>query len=152
MMKNLLFVYICLFGLALPLSAQKLDAQDILDRTATAFRQAGGIQADFTVQTYAKGALQGSSVGTIRLKGEKFLLDADGVKTWFDGRTQWSYLTNSDEVNVSEPTPEELQKENLKRKFVKRHLCRIMNLILLTVSFVVYIFRNLLLLRVSWYA
>ena len=29
MMKNLLFVYICLFGLALPLSAQKLDAQDI---------------------------------------------------------------------------------------------------------------------------
>ena len=70
MMKNLLFVYICLFGLALPLSAQKLDAQDILDRTATAFRQAGGIQADFTVQTYAKGVLQGSSVGTIRLKGE----------------------------------------------------------------------------------
>ena len=34
MMKNLLFVYICLFGLALPLSAQKLDAQDILDRTS----------------------------------------------------------------------------------------------------------------------
>lgn len=112
MMKNLFFVYICLFGLALPLSAQKLDAQDILDRTATAFRQAGGIQADFTVQTYAKGTLQGSSVGTIRLKGEKFLLDADGVKTWFDGRTQWSYLTNSDEVNVSEPTPEELQSIN----------------------------------------
>jgi len=83
-----------------------------LDRTATAFRQAGGIQADFTVQTYAKGVLQGSSVGTIRLKGEKFLLDADGVKTWFDGRTQWSYLTNSDEVNVSEPTPEELQSIN----------------------------------------
>ena len=83
-----------------------------MDRTATAFRQAGGIQADFTVQTYAKGALQGSSVGTIRLKGEKFLLDADGVKTWFDGRTQWSYLTNSDEVNVSEPTPEELQSIN----------------------------------------
>lgn len=112
MMKNLLFVYICLFGLALPLSAQKPDAQDILDRTATAFRQAGGIQADFTVQTYAKGTLQGSSVGTIRLKGEKFLLDANGVKTWFDGRTQWSYLTNSDEVNVSEPTPEELQSIN----------------------------------------
>ena len=82
MMKNFLFVYICLFGLALPLSAQKLDAQDILDRTATAFRQAGGIQADFTVQTYAKGVLQ------------------------------WSYLTNSDEVNVSEPTPEELQSIN----------------------------------------
>ena len=112
MMKNVLLICICLFGLALPLSAQKLDAQDILDRTATAFRQAGGIQADFTVQTYAKSILQGSSTGVIRLKGEKFLLDADGVKTWFDGRTQWSYLTNSDEVNISEPTPEELQSIN----------------------------------------
>ena len=104
MMKNVLLICICLFGLALPLSAQKVDAKDILDRTATAFRQAGGIQADFTVQTYAKSNLQGSSTGAIRLKGEKFLLDADGVKTWFDGRTQWSYLTNS--------TPEELQSIN----------------------------------------
>lgn len=112
MMKNLLLICICLFGLALPLSAQKMDAKDILDRTATAFREAGGIRASFTVQTYAKGNLQGSSVGSICLKGEKFLLDADGVKTWFDGRTQWSYLTNSDEVNVSEPTPEELQSIN----------------------------------------
>ena len=65
MMKNLLFVYICLFGLALPLSAQKLDAQDILDRTATTFRQAGGIQADFTVQprkVFCRGVLSGLSV------------------------------------------------------------------------------------------
>ena len=34
------------------------------------------------------------------------------MKTWFDGRTQWSYLAGSDEVNVSEPTPEELQSIN----------------------------------------
>lgn len=53
MMKNVLLIRICSLGLALPLSAQKVDAKDILDRTATAFRQAGGIQADFTVQTYA---------------------------------------------------------------------------------------------------
>ena len=33
MMKNVLLICICLFGLALPLSAQKMDAQDILDRT-----------------------------------------------------------------------------------------------------------------------
>ena len=39
MMKNILFICICLFGLALPLSAQKLDAQDILDLTPTAIRQ-----------------------------------------------------------------------------------------------------------------
>lgn len=111
-MKNVLLVYICLFGLLLPVSAQQLDAREVLDRTTDAFRQAGGIQAEFTVRTYAKGVLEGTSTGVIRLQGEKFQLDADGVKTWFDGRTQWSYLTGSDEVNVSEPTPEELQSIN----------------------------------------
>ena len=63
MMKNLLFVYICLFGLALPLSAQKLDAQDILDRTATAFRQAGGILRFRRMRkVLCRGVLSGLSV------------------------------------------------------------------------------------------
>ena len=111
-MKNVLLVCICLFGLLLSASAQQLDAREILDRTTDTFRQSGGIQADFTVQTYSKGTLESTSTGLIRLQGEKFLLDADGVKTWFDGRTQWSYLAGSDEVNVSEPTPAELQSIN----------------------------------------
>ena len=46
------------------------------------------------------------------MKGDKFLLETEGVTTWFDGRTQWSYLASSDEVNVSEPTLEELQSIN----------------------------------------
>lgn len=112
MMKHFFLVYICLFGWLLPLPAQTMDAREVLDRTATAFREAGGVRAGFTVQTYAGNVLQGSSAGVIRLKGGKFLLDADGVKTWFDGRTQWSYLSGSGEVNVSEPTPEELQSIN----------------------------------------
>lgn len=112
MMKNLFLVYIWLLGLALPVSAQQPDAKEILDRTAVALREAGGIQADFTVRTYSKSKLEGTSTGLIRLQGEKFQLDADGTKTWFDGTTQWSYLANSDEVNVSEPTPEELQSIN----------------------------------------
>lgn len=112
MMKNILLVGLCLLALALPVSAQQSDARMILERTEAAFRRAGGIEADFTVQTYLNGALEGSSEGVIRLKGAKFVLDAEGVKTWFDGRTQWSYLAGSDEVNVSEPTPEELRSIN----------------------------------------
>jgi outer membrane lipoprotein-sorting protein len=34
------------------------------------------------------------------------------VKTWFDGRTQWSYVASNDEVNITEPTAEELQSLN----------------------------------------
>lgn len=104
--KSFLF-YICVFCFALPMLAQQPDAKSVLDRTSKNFRNAGGVKATFTVR-----ASDGTTVGTICLKGDKFLLETDGMTTWFDGRTQWSYLASSDEVNVSEPTPEELQSIN----------------------------------------
>lgn len=112
MMNKILLISLCLLGCLLPVSAQQLDARGIMDKTADAFRKAGGVEAEFTVQTYSRGVNEGSSQGIICMKGEKFVLDAEGVKTWFDGRTQWSYLKNSDEVNVSEPTQVELQSIN----------------------------------------
>lgn len=112
MMRNMFIYKILLFSLSvicLPLSllAQQPDAQNILDRTAENFRNAGGVKVTFTVRTS-----EGNSLGTIRMKGEKFLLEAEGTTTWFDGRTQWSYLSSSGEVNISEPTSEELQTIN----------------------------------------
>ena len=46
------------------------------------------------------------------LKGNKFCLESGGIKTWFDGKTQWSYVEQNEEVNVSSPTPEEIQSVN----------------------------------------
>ncbi len=71
---------------------------------ADAFRKEIGIKLTISVR-----APEGNSNGSICLKDDKFLLETEGMTTWFDGRTQWSYLASSDEVNVSEPTPEELQ-------------------------------------------
>ena len=106
-------VLLCfLIGVSVPLFANQKEAKEVLDKTASAFRQSGGIHATFTVQTYVKSKLQNTSSGNIRLKGDKFLLDAEGVKTWFDGRTQWSYVAGNDEVNVAQPTSEELQSIN----------------------------------------
>ena len=98
----LLWAFCCL-----PIWAQADGARDILRRTADAFRRAGGIRADFVVRSP-----EGDASGTIRLKGEKFVLEAGGMTTWFDGRTQWTYLPSSDEVNISEPTEAELQTLN----------------------------------------
>ena len=54
----------------------------------------------------------GSYAGVLYLEGEKFVVETEGMKTWFDGHTQWSYVASADEVNVSEPTQEELQTLN----------------------------------------
>ena len=86
---------------------QENEARDVMRRTVDAFRRAGGIRATFLVHSS-----EGNTSGTIQLKGEKFVLEAGGMTTWFDGRTQWTYLSSSDEVNISEPTPAELQTLN----------------------------------------
>lgn len=96
-----------LFFQGFVVSAQ--NAREIMDKAAEAFRQAGGIQATFTMQMEGENQ---ASKGTICLQGDKFVLDAGGVKTWFNGHTQWSYVKANEEVNVSTPTAEELYSLN----------------------------------------
>ena len=96
-----------MLGWLMPACAQDGGARDILRRAADAFRRSGGVSASFSVRSP-----EGNSTGVIRLRGEKFVLEAGGMTTWFDGHTQWTYLSESDEVNISEPTDEELQTLN----------------------------------------
>lgn len=107
MSRIFLIVYTCL--LAFPVFSQQREAKVVLDKTSEVFRKAGGIEVGFTVKILAKGQANGLLVGDIRLKGEKFFLKTTDALTWFDGETQWSYLVESEEVNISNPTSEELQ-------------------------------------------
>lgn len=101
-MKRTYLLVLILF-LSVSLSAQKdKQAREILDKTTNALQQAGGIRATFG----------GTGNGTLLLKGNQFYLNSGGIQSWFDGTTQWSYLESSEEVNVSNPTPEELQTIN----------------------------------------
>lgn len=106
-MKKYIFTLL-LSALILPCFAQKdAQAKKILDQASNTFAQAGGIKALFNIKTGST-----HSKGTLQLKDNKFVLTTNDVITWFDGRTQWSYLVHSDEVNISNPTAEELQNTN----------------------------------------
>ena len=50
--------------------------------------------------------------GTIVTSGDKFHISSPQLSTWYDGRTQWTYSPSSNEVNITEPTAEELQQVN----------------------------------------
>lgn len=105
-----LIVIITAYLAVLPAFTQQKEAKSVLDKTSEAFRKAGGVEVKFTVKIKAKGQQSnGLLVGDISLKGEKFLLKTTDATTWFDGKTQWSYLTDSEEVNISNPTSDELQ-------------------------------------------
>ncbi len=111
-MKKLLFVYILVL-LALPVMAQQqAQAKTVLDKAAATFRKAGGVQAGFAMKVYDQGILAGVSDGVIQINGEKFCLKTSDIITWFDGRTQWSYVVPNEEVNISTPTEAELQSLN----------------------------------------
>ena len=112
MRKYIFSVLIALLSLPVIAQQQQSQAKVILDKTAEAFRKAGGVKADFTVKAVTNGLVEGVENGTIQLKGEKFVLKTSDIITWFDGKTQWSYVTKNDEVNVSNPTQEELQQIN----------------------------------------
>ncbi|WP_333697585.1 LolA-like putative outer membrane lipoprotein chaperone [Bacteroides congonensis] len=112
MRKYIFSVLIALLSLPVIAQQQQSQAKAVLDRTADAFRKAGGVKADFVVKAVTNGLAEGAESGTIQLKGEKFVLKTSDVVTWFDGKTQWSYVAKNDEVNVSSPTQEELQQIN----------------------------------------
>lgn len=110
-MKYIFSILIAL--LTLPVFAQKqAQAKLMLDKTAAAFEKAGGVEAGFSVQAFNKGNSLGTASGVIKLKGDKFLLKTAETISWFDGKTQWSYLAGNDEVNISTPTEAELQGMN----------------------------------------
>lgn len=112
MRKYFFSVLIALLSLPVIAQQQQSQAKAVLDKTAEAFRKAGGVKADFTVKAVTNGLAEGAESGSIQLKGEKFVLKTSDIVTWFDGKTQWSYVAKNDEVNVSNPTQEELQQIN----------------------------------------
>lgn len=102
-MRKKIYLLALALSLAVSVFAQKdKQAREVLDKTAAALKQAEGVRATFG----------GTAQGTLLLKGDRFYLSSGGIQSWFDGKTQWSYLEDSEEVNVSNPTPEELQTIN----------------------------------------
>lgn len=85
------------------------NAKTILDHANKAYNNAGGIIATFTINTLdTKNKTTYTQDGTAYLKGNKFKIDVPDGITWFDGKTQWVYAKGGDEVNISNPTGEEL--------------------------------------------
>lgn len=53
-----------------------------------------------------------STSGSMTVAGSKFRLSTPEMKIWFDGKTQWAYSPAAREVNITEPTAEEIAQSN----------------------------------------
>ncbi len=113
-MKRTIIFLLIFTVLPLGIIAQKdAKAKDILDKSAATYQSAGGVFASFTLNVKnVKQKISESFEGSILMKSNKFYLSTPDTETWFDGKTQWTYMKSSDEVNISEPSDEELQMIN----------------------------------------
>ena len=107
-MRKILTCILCM--LSITVGAQ--NARNILDATAAKIRQMGDVRATFVATVFNGTTEQGSTQGTILIQGKKMQIMADDAKIWYNGKTQWSLMPESGEVNVSTPTEREMSNMN----------------------------------------
>ncbi len=83
------------------------NARAILDKVAKNVNRPSGATADFKLS--GDGV---SSSGTIAIKGNKFRATTPEGVVWFDGKTQWTYMKNNEEVNVNTPNAKQQARMN----------------------------------------
>ncbi len=97
-----------LFCILIHVSVSAETAKSVLDKTALAISKKDGISASFTISSQNLVPTK----GTILLKDKRFQVTMPNTIIWFDGKTQWTYMKHSEEVNINNPTEAELQMIN----------------------------------------
>ena len=83
------------------------EAERLLKRSADKLRSSECLHVAYTATVDGH-----SRQGSLTMQGQMFTISADGMISWFDGKTQWTYSRQIGEVNVVTPTPDELQQIN----------------------------------------
>lgn len=105
-MKRFLTSAIILSILALTAAAAP-KASELVSSAAARLRAAKSVTISFT----ATGT-DSSAGGTMVISGNKFVIESRDAKVWYDGNTQWTWSASADEVDITEPTPEEIAQVN----------------------------------------
>lgn len=100
MKKNILIILTALLPL---FHIQGQTAKSVLDKTASIVGRKGGASASFSITSDKLG----TSKGVISIKGNKFKATTSDAVVWFNGKTQWTYMPATDEINVTTPTKEQ---------------------------------------------
>lgn len=97
--------------------AQKDSAAALLDKVAATIKADAALQMDYTYIIYDDDdAVVYKDKGTMKLDGKRYALDMENMKVWCDGKTQWSYMKDIDEVYITAADSEEA--ENLSPLYI----------------------------------
>jgi outer membrane lipoprotein-sorting protein len=103
-MKSVLFITAILLITFFTQAQQDPKAKSILDEVSTKTRTFKTISADFTFSMENKEmSINEKNDGSIKLKGQKYFVDLPGagVKVYSDGKTNWNYMKQGNQVTIS---------------------------------------------------
>lgn len=108
-MKYLKYILLLFIGFTVSFVAHsELTANQIIDKCLSTFNTSKGISATYTIV----GRNISKQSGTIKIQGNKFSISHPSITTWYDGKTQWNYNSDSDEVTISTPSSSEIEMIN----------------------------------------
>ena len=105
-MKKLTIIIVLLFVNSIVFAQKDLKAQKILDQLSSKTKSHKVIEAKFSIDfKNTKENIQNTSEGNIIMKGNMYHLKFLETESFFDGKTLWNYIKSANEVNISEPEP-----------------------------------------------
>lgn len=108
--RSSLFAILCIITAICGVSTHAYasnDAARLLDQSAAKIKSAKSVDVSYTLKSGNTDVK-----GTLLISGNKFYAVNSAMTAWYDGTTQWTYSPATGEVNIIEPTDEELAATN----------------------------------------
>jgi outer membrane lipoprotein-sorting protein len=107
-MNKILFALVCM-TLSMNLMAQgDPKAKAILDNVSKKAKALKSLKANFTITiTGAKNAKPQTKKGNVYMKGDKYYVSLSGQEIYCDTKTIWTFMKESNEVQISSFDPNE---------------------------------------------
>ena len=107
MMKKIVFLFFALFPLV---AVAQGSAEALLDKAVAVIKSDAAVQMDYDYTVYDDdGVIVYSDNGTMKLDNDRYSLTMENMKVWCDGKVQWSYMKDIDEVYITGADSEEAQ-------------------------------------------
>jgi outer membrane lipoprotein-sorting protein len=102
-------------------SYQSVDpkAKQILDQVSAKTKSYKSIEAEFSISLNNKQEkVNDTKKGKIFIKNNKYKIDLTASTIYYDGKTQWTYMKDPNEVNISTPDPNDDNSLNPAKIFI----------------------------------
>jgi outer membrane lipoprotein-sorting protein len=104
MKRTVILSIILLLLTSMSFAQQDVNAEKILTKMSKTYKEYNSFRVEFSLTVENKEEnINDSSIGVADIKGDRYKISIMGADTYFDGRTRYTYLKDSEEVNISEP-------------------------------------------------